>query len=141
MADRPLEELATAVKDDFALVAEDISALAKAEMSRDSTKIGVAIAAFGLAGCAATMAVVLLLITAAQALIAAGLAPWVAYLADAGIALVAVLILVITGVILLKRIKGPKRTATAIKDTLAALRGRTPQAAAAERAARAADAA
>jgi hypothetical protein len=135
MSKQTLSSLVGAVRDDVSAISNDITALAKAELGRDGKRIGFGLAAFIVALALAPLILILLAITVAEALVAAGLARWAAYLADAGIVLVVVAALAALGAVLFKKVKGPQRTVTAVKDTLAALGGKTPEEAAAARAA------
>jgi ABC-type multidrug transport system fused ATPase/permease subunit len=135
MPKQPIGDLIAAVRNDLSAIGNDIAALAKAEIGRDIARIVVMVAAFLMAGFLALMALVLLVVAVAEALAAAGLARWAAFLIDAGICLVVLAALAGLGIILVKRVKGPRRTVTAIKDSLAAIGGKTPEEAAAARAA------
>src|ERR1035437_3527096 len=59
-------------------------ALAKAEIRADATKAGLGAGMFFAAGTLAFLALILLLIAAAYGLVAAGLAPWLAFLVEIG---------------------------------------------------------
>jgi hypothetical protein len=139
MSQTPIGDLIAAIRADLAAIGRDISALAKAEFKRDGVRLGVGLGALIAGGFLATLVIVLLVIAVAQGLIAAGLPPWAAYLVDAGIFLVVVALLVLLGVGNLKKVGPPTATITAVQDSIAALEGKTPEQAAADRAAAAAE--
>jgi hypothetical protein len=126
MANRPIGELAGAIHEDLAGIVGDIGTLAKEEFRRDATKIAVSAAAFAAAAGGLVLAVVLGSIVIAEALIAAGLPAWAAFLIDVGIVLLAVGVFALVGVSMLRRLSGPKRTMAAVRGLWSAIAGRVP---------------
>jgi hypothetical protein len=121
--ERTLGQLvASATQDMSAIVKSEID-LAKAEITADAKKAGSGAALVAIAGVFAFLALILLLISAAYGLVAAGLAPWLAFL------IVAVALLVIGGICVLvarsafQKIQGkPERTIKTTQDTIAAIK-------------------
>jgi membrane protein implicated in regulation of membrane protease activity len=99
----------------------DIGVLIKAELARDGKRAGIAVVLLVLALSLVPVIGILLVITLAQVLVAVGLPPWAAYLIDAAIWLVIAVLLVLLGLRQFKHLSGPKRTAAAIRGTIAAI--------------------
>ena len=107
-----------ALTDVSTLVRSEI-ALAKAEVATDAKKAGKAAGMFGAAGFFAVFGFLFLLHTAAQGLIAAGLAPWLAFLIVTLVLFVIAGILALVGKSALKGFKGkPERAITTSKETV-----------------------
>jgi membrane protein implicated in regulation of membrane protease activity len=78
---------------------------------------------FAAAGTLVFLALILLLISAAYGLVAAGLAPWAAFLIVAGVLLVIGVILVLAGKRSIDSLQGkPERAIKSTQDTIAAVR-------------------
>lgn len=121
--ERSLGQLvADATKDISSIIHSEI-ALAKAEMSADAKKAGLGAGMFAAAGLIAFLALILLLISAAYALVAVGLAPWLAFLIVAGTLLLIGAILVFAGKRSFDKVHGkPARAIKSTQDTIAAVR-------------------
>ena len=114
--------VADATQDISSIVRSEI-ALAKAEMKADAQKAGVGAGMFVAAGTLAFLALILLLIAAAFGLVAAGLAPWLAFLIVAVVLLIIGVILVLAGKRAIASVKGkPERAIKSTQETIAALR-------------------
>lgn len=108
---------------DIALLVQTVVKLAKSEL-RVSVKAGgigagmiLVSAFFGL------LIVVMLSISAAYFIVMAGLDPAWAFLIVAGFYLVLVLLLILVGIKLLKKVRAPEKTIAAAKEIPAALKG------------------
>ena len=77
---------------------------------------------FVVAGVFAFLALIMLLIAAAEGLIAAGLDPWLAFLIVAVVLLLVGAVLVLIGRSRLRKIGPPERTITTAKETVATLK-------------------
>jgi hypothetical protein len=98
--------------------------LAKAQLSKDGSRLGLGIALLGCALVAILGVVPLLVLAFVWGLIALGIWPWAAYLIAAGAGLVAAAGLVAVGSSILKRAATSiGRTTAMIKDSLGALKG------------------
>ncbi|MDR1428610.1 MAG: phage holin family protein [Bifidobacteriaceae bacterium] len=126
MANRPIRELAGDVQDDVTAIVGDITTLAKAELRRDGSKLGVGLAAFAAAAGGVILALILLSIVIAEVLVALGLMPWAAYLIDVGIVLLIAGALVLVGKTAFGKVTGPTRTLSAVRGLLTAIGGRNP---------------
>jgi hypothetical protein len=125
--ERTIGQLVADASQDLSTILRSEVALAKAELQADVKAAAVGGAMFAVAGVVAFLALILLLIAAAYGLVAAGLAPWLAFL------VVAVVLLVITGVLALvgksqvSRTGPPERTLRTTKETVATLKGIKPR--------------
>ena len=114
-----------ALSDVSVLVRNEI-ALAKAEISVDAKKAGVSAGLFAAAGFVAVLGVIFLLHTIAQALIALGLAPWLAYLIVTLLLFIIAGILAFVGKSAMSKVKGkPQRTIATTKGTIDAVKRST----------------
>jgi fatty acid desaturase len=121
--ERTLGQLVADATRDISSIVHSEIALAKAEMSADAKKAGLGAGMFAVAGVFAFLALILLLIAAAYGLVAAGLAPWLAFLIVALVLLVVGAILVVVGKSSLDRLQGkPERAIKSTQDTIAAVR-------------------
>jgi fatty acid desaturase len=121
--ERTLGQLVADATRDISSIIHSEIALAKAEMSADAKKAGLGAGMFVVAGVFAFLALILLLIAAAYGLVAAGLAPWLAFLIVALVLLVVGAILVVVGKSSLDRLQGkPERAIKSTQDTIAAVR-------------------
>ncbi|HEX7536837.1 MAG TPA: phage holin family protein [Dermatophilaceae bacterium] len=121
--ERTLGQLVADATRDISSIIHSEIALAKAEMSADAKKAGLGAGMFAVAGVFAFLALILLLIAAAYGLVAAGLAPWLAFLIVALVLLIIGAILVAVGKSTLDRLQGkPERAIKSTQDTIAAVR-------------------
>lgn len=121
--ERTLGQLVADATHDISSIVRGEIALAKAEIGADAKRAGIGAAMFAVAGVFAFLALILLLISTAYGLVAAGLAPWLAFLIVAGSLLVVGAILAVVGKSSLGKMKGkPERTIKSAEDTIAALR-------------------
>lgn len=121
--ERTLGQLVADATNDISSIMRSEIALAKAEMSADAKKAGLGAGMFAAAGIFAFLALILLLISAAYGLVAAGLAPWLAFLIVAGVLLILGAILVIVGKSSIDKLQGkPERAIKSAQDTIAAVR-------------------
>ena len=121
--ERTLGQLVADATHDISSIMRSELALAKAEIGADAKKAGLGAGMFVAAGTFAFLALILLLISAAYALVAAGLAPWLAFLIVAVVLLVVGAILAFVGKTSLSKLKGkPERAIKNAQDTIAAIR-------------------
>jgi hypothetical protein len=121
--ERTLGQLVADATRDISSIVHSEIALAKAEMSADAKKAGLGAGMFAVAGVFAFLALILLLIAAAYGLVAAGLAPWLAFLVVALVLLIVGAILVFVGKSSLDRLQGkPERAIKSTQETIAAVR-------------------
>ena len=121
--ERTLGQLVADATHDISSIVHSEIALAKAEIGADAKKAGLGAGMFVVAGTFAFLALILLLVAAAYGLVAAGLAPWLAFLIVAGVLLVVGAILVLVGKSSIGKLKGkPERTIKNAQDTIAAIR-------------------
>ena len=116
--------VANASRDLSALVRGEIK-LAQAELKRSAQAVGVGAGMFAAAAFLALLAVVLLSISAAFALVAAGLGPAVAFLVVAGAYLLIGTSLVAVGIQQMKKAKGPERAIESSKESVEQLKAIT----------------
>jgi membrane protein implicated in regulation of membrane protease activity len=134
VADLAVGDIIKNISDDVKLLVQDQIELAKAELTPAAKKGGTGLGLFGAAGYFALSATILLYFAAAFGLVAAGLAPWLAFLI-VGVALLLIAgILAGIGYLIVRRIKGPDRTIAQANQSVAEVK------AAAERAVAAANA-
>ena len=121
--ERTLGQLVADATRDISSIMRSEVALAKAEIGADAKKAGLGAGMFATAGVFAFLALILLLIAAAYGLVAAGLAPWLAFLIVGGVLLVLGAILVLVGKISIDKLHGkPERAIKSAQDTIAAVR-------------------
>jgi len=121
--ERTLGQLVADATHDLSSIVRSEIALAKAEIGADAKKAGVGAGLFAVAGLFAFLALILLPIAAAYGLVAAGLAPWLAFLIVAGVFLVIAALLGVVGMSRFRRIKGkPERAIKSTQETIAAIR-------------------
>jgi fatty acid desaturase len=121
--ERTLGQLVADATHDISSIMRSEVALAKAEIRADAKKAGAGAGMFATAGVLAFLALILLLISAAFGLVAAGLPPWAAFLIVAGVLLVIGVILVLVGKHNFDNLKGkPERAIKNVQDTIAAVR-------------------
>ena len=120
--ERTLGQLVADASRDLSTIVRSEVALAKAELKKDVVAGATGAAMFLVAGVLALLALVLLLIAAAYGLVAAGLAPWLAFLIVAGALLLICAVLVLVGRSRLSKVGPPKRTVRTSKQTVEALK-------------------
>jgi hypothetical protein len=121
--ERTLGQLVADATQDISSIVRSEMALAKAEIGADAKKAGAGAGMFVVAAVFAFLALILLLIAAAYGLVAAGLAPWLAFLIVAGVLLLVGLIVALLGKVSVGKVKGkPERTIKNAQETVAALR-------------------
>jgi Putative Actinobacterial Holin-X, holin superfamily III len=116
--------VADASRDISALVQSEI-ALAKSELKFSVKAGGIGAAMFMVAGFLGLLIIVMLSIAVAYFLVMAGLDPAWAFLIVAGAYLLLVILLLIVGVVLIKKVKAPTKTIATAKEIPAALKGDT----------------
>ncbi len=122
-AERTLGQLVSDATQDISSIVRSEVALAKAEIAADAKKAGLGAGMFAAAGIFAFLALILLLIAAAYGLVAAGLAPWLAFLIVALVLLITGAVLVAVGKHSIDSVQGkPKRAIKSTQDTIAAVR-------------------
>jgi Putative Actinobacterial Holin-X, holin superfamily III len=103
-------------------------ALAKAELAVSAKNGALAGGMFGAAGYLGFLASILLAISAAYGLVAAGLRPWLAFLVLAAVLLVLAAVLAVVGRSRISRIGPPVRAIRSTKETLASVKpGGSPE--------------
>ena len=110
MADLAVGDIIKNITDDVKLLVQDQMELAKAELVPAAKNGGTGAGLFGAAGYFGISATILLYFAAAFGLVAAGLAPWLAFLIVAGVLLLIAGILAGIGYLFIKRVKPPERT-------------------------------
>jgi preprotein translocase subunit SecD len=121
--ERTLGQLVADATRDISSIARHEMALAKAEVGADAKKAGTGAGLFAFAGVLAFLALIMVVIAAAFGLVAAGLAPWLAFLIVAGVLLLLGVILALIGKSSVGKVKGkPERAIKSVQDTIAALR-------------------
>jgi fatty acid desaturase len=121
--ERTLGQLVADATHDISSIMRSEVALAKAEITADAKKAGAGAGLFAAAGTFAFLALIMLLIAAAYSLVAAGLAPWLAFLIVAVVLLLVGAVLVFVGKRSLGSLKGkPERAIKSTRDTIAAVR-------------------
>ena len=121
--ERTIGQLVADATHDISSIVRNEVTLAKAEIKADAQKAGLGAGMFAAAGTLAFLALILLLISAAYGLVAAGLAPWLAFLIVAGVLLLIGAILALVGKRSVDSIKGtPERAIKSTADTIAAVR-------------------
>jgi hypothetical protein len=121
--ERSLGQLVADATHDISSIMRSEVALAKAEIGADAKKAAAGAGLFATAGVFAFLALIMLLVSAANGLVAAGLPPWLAYLIVAVVLLLLGVILVLAGKASVGKIKGkPERTIKSAQDTIAAVR-------------------
>ena len=116
--------VADASRDISALVQSEI-ALAKSELRFSVKAGGIGAGMFVVAGFLGLLIIVMLSIAVAYFLVMAGLDPAWAFLIVAGAYLLLVILLLIVGVVLIKKVKAPTKTIATAKEIPAALKGDT----------------
>lgn len=121
--ERSLGQLVADATHDISSIVRSEVALAKAEVGADAKKAAAGAGMFAVAGVLSFLALIMLLVSAANGLVAAGLAPWLAFLIVAGVLLLLGAVLALVGKSSLGKIKGkPERTIKNAQETIAAVR-------------------
>lgn len=110
MADLPVADIIRNITDDVKLLVQDQIELLKTELTPAAKLGGSGAGLFGVAGYFALSATIILYFAAAFGLVAAGLAPWLAFLIVGGALLLIAGLCAGIGLILVRKIKGPDRT-------------------------------
>jgi uncharacterized membrane protein YqjE len=118
--------VALAAKDVSQLIRYEID-LAKTELKGDATRVGIAVAGFGLAAFVGCLVLVLLSIALAFGLVALGIYPWAAFLIVAGLYIVLGGIGVFIAIRKLKRLSGLRETRKTVSEGLGMLRNEGQQ--------------
>ena len=119
MADLPVGEIIKNITNDVKLLVQDQIELAKTELIPAAKNGGTGAGLFGAAGYFGISATILLYFAAAFGLVAAGLAPWLAFLIVAAALLLIAAILAGIGYVFVRRVKGPERTIAQANQTVA----------------------
>jgi uncharacterized membrane protein YqjE len=121
--ERTIGQLVADATQDISSIVRGEVALAKAEVKADAKKAGVGAGLFAGAGILAFLALILLLIAAAYGLVAAGLAPWLAFLIVAAVLLIVGSILAFFGKRSIDSVSGkPERAIKSTQETIGAVR-------------------
>lgn len=127
--ERTLGQLVSDASRDLSSIVRAEVALAKAEVKVEAKTAALGGAMFAVAGVAAFLGVILLLIAIAYGLVALGLSPWLAFL------IVAVVLFLMAGAVALvgkkrlEKLGPPERTVRTTKETVDTLKGAKPHAA------------
>ena len=120
--ERTLGQLVAQASDDLSGIVRAEIALAKAELRGDVKNAALGGGLFGAAGYLGLLASILLVIAAAYGLVAAGLAPWLAFLIVAVVLLLIAGILALVGKSRLGKLGPPERTIRNAQATIAAVK-------------------
>jgi hypothetical protein len=120
--ERTLGQLVAQASDDLSGIVRAEIALAKSELRADVKNAALGGGLFGAAGYLGLLASILLVIAAAYGLVAAGLAPWLAFLIVAVVLLVIAGILALVGKSRLGKVGPPERTIRNAQATIAAVK-------------------
>jgi hypothetical protein len=119
VADLPVGEIIKNITNDVKLLVQDQIELAKVELIPAAKNGGTGAGLFGAAGYFALSATILLYFAAAFGLVAAGLAPWLAFLIVGAALLLIAAILAGIGYVFIRRVRGPERTIAEANQTVA----------------------
>ena len=120
--ERTLGQLVAQASDDLSGIVRAEIALAKAELRGDVKNAALGGGLFGAAGYLGLLASILLVIAAAYGLVAAGLAPWLAFLIVAVVLLLIAGVLALVGKSRLSKLGPPERTIRNAQATIAAVK-------------------
>jgi len=120
--ERTLGQLVAQASDDLSGIVRAEIALAKSELRTDAKNAAVGGGLFGAAGYLGVLASVLLVIAAAYGLVAAGLAPWLAFLIIAVVLLLVAGVLALIGKSRVGKVGPPERTIRNAQATIAAVK-------------------
>ena len=116
--DRTIGQLVADALDDVRAIIDHEKALAKAEIGRAARAGGIGAGLLAAALSMIGLAVVFLLVSAAQGLVEAGMSPWGAFLLVGGVLLLLGLVVGAVGAVMLKRVQGPTRAVEQGKGTV-----------------------
>lgn len=116
--DRPIPTLVNEAVDDVKAILAHERALAQIEVAAAAKKAGVGAGLFAAALGLLSLVPLFLLIGGAEALVAAGLSRWAAYLIMAGIMLLVAALLAGIGVLFVRRVGPPKRAIATTRETV-----------------------
>lgn len=116
------ELVAQAAKDVSTLIRGELN-LAKAELSGDLRRVGMAIALLAMSAFVACLMLVILCFAFAYGLQALGIWPWASFLIVAGVLLLLIAMAVLIAVLRVRGITGLRTTRETVQDTIAMLRG------------------
>lgn len=119
LTDRSIGRLISDAVEDVRVIIAHEKALAKAEISRAAKAGGIGAGLLAAALSLLGLGSIFLLIAGAEALVAAGLSRWAAFLIVGGVLVLLAVVLALVGVSLLKKVKGPQRTITSSKAVVA----------------------
>jgi hypothetical protein len=131
VADLAVGDIIKNITDDVKLLVQDQIELAKAELTPAAKQGGTGVGLFGAAGYFALSATILLYFAAASGLVAAGLAPWLAFLIVGVVLLLIAGILAGIGFLIVRKIKGPDRTIAQANQSVAEVKAAAQRAVAA----------
>jgi hypothetical protein len=121
--ERSLAHLLRDIRNDSRGLVQDEAALAKAELTKGATKLGIGGALLVVAGVFGFLALIILLFAASAGLHAAGLPWWASFLIVAGVLLVLAAILALVGIPQLKKANlNPEKAIAGAKSALGAVR-------------------
>lgn len=121
--ERTLGQLVASASADIGAIVRGEIEMAKAEVSTGIKGIGAGAGMFGAAAFMSLLALIVLLIAAAEGLIALGLAPWLAYLVVALVLLLIAALLALLGKRALTRAKPvPEKAIANAQQTIAAIK-------------------
>lgn len=123
--DPSLGELVSEVSEHVSTLIRGEIELAKLELRSSVKNAGTGIVFFALAAVVLVFSLTFGFIALAEGLIAAGLWRWAGYLVVFGFFLLLVILFVFLGVRKVKRVRGPQRTISTSKDTVAYLKANT----------------
>ncbi|MFZ0160769.1 MAG: phage holin family protein [Kineosporiaceae bacterium] len=121
-AERSLGQLVAQATQDMTEIVRAEMALAKAEITSDVRNGAMAGGLFGAAGYVVVLATILLSIAAGYGLVAAGLAPWLAFLVLGCVYLLLAVLLALVGKSRVSRVGPPERAIRSARQTLAAVK-------------------
>jgi hypothetical protein len=121
-AERSLGQLVAQATQDMTEIVRAEMALAKAEIKSDVRNGAMAGGLFGAAGYVVVLATILLSIATGYALVAVGLAPWLAFLILGGVYLLLAALLALVGKSRVSRVGPPERAIRSARQTLAAVK-------------------
>jgi cytosine/uracil/thiamine/allantoin permease len=122
MTERTLGQLVAEATSDVQEIVRAEIALAKAELKVDAKNGALAGGLFGAAGYLALLASIVLTIAAGYGLVAAGLAPWLAFLVLGVALLLIAAVMVLIGRSRISKVGPPQRAIRSTKEAFAAVR-------------------
>lgn len=121
MADLGVGDIVKSITGDVKLLVRDEVQLAKSELVPAAKNAGIGAGLFGVAGYFAITALLILYFAAAYGL-ATVLPTWLAFLIVGAVLLVLAAVAGLIGLVLVRRVKGPRRTIASAKETVAELK-------------------